>query len=77
MESKLIKSKRCVRFDLKLAEIGCIKSNLLHYSNTIRLYGNEVSGLEPWEADIVHRLTNEFRSAEEQLYAYQNLKAAE
>lgn len=70
IERKIMKSKNCVRFDLKLAEIGCIKTNLQEYSNVVGLYGNEISGLEDWQANILHRLTKEFEKAEQDLHDY-------
>ena len=73
-EHKIIKSKKCVRFDLKLAEIGCIKSNLQQSNNVVELWGNVISGLDDRQADILQRLTKEFEQAEEQLYDYQLTK---
>lgn len=74
IEHKIIKSKKCVRFDLKLAEIGCIKSNLQQSNNVVELWGNVISGLDDRQADILQRLTKEFEQAEEQLYDYQLTK---
>ena len=74
IERKIIKSKKCVRFDLKLAEIGCIKEKLQESSNVVELYGNVISGLDDRQANILQKLTKEFEQAEEQLYDYQLTK---
>lgn len=66
----LLKSKDSMKFELELAEIGCIKAFLLEYSKTVNIWGNEVSGLADWQATILHTLASEFEAAETELDNY-------
>ena len=67
---KIIKSKNCVRFDLQLAEIGCIKAHLEEINNTVQLWGAEISGMTQFQCDLLNRLTLEFSNAEDKLNTF-------
>jgi len=59
-----------MKFELKLAEIGCIAAFLEDQSQNVRMWGNEISGMDDWHADILHRLAKEFREAEKELHQF-------
>ena len=66
----LLKSKNSMKFELELPEIGCIKAFLLDYSKTVNIWGNEISGMTDWQAEILHTLASEFEAAETELDNY-------
>lgn len=72
---KILTSKRAMKFELELAEIGCIAAFLEDQSRNVELWGAVVSGMEDWQADILHRLAKEFKQAEQELYQF-NLEGA-
>ena len=67
---KLLTSKRAMKFELELAEVGCIAAFLEDQSRNVELWGAVVSGMEDWQADILHRLAKEFKQAEQELYQF-------
>ena len=67
---KLLTSKRAMKFELELAEVGCIAAFLEDQSRNVELWGAVVSGMEDWQADILHRLAKEFKEAEKELYQF-------
>ena len=69
-ERKLLTGKKRIKFELELAEIGCIKAFLSEQSRTITMWGNEISGIEEWQADVLHRLADEFQEAEDELNTF-------
>ena len=66
----LLKSKNSMKFELEFAEIGCIKAFLLDYSKTVKIWGNEISGMTDRQAKILHSLASEFEAAEIELDNY-------
>ena len=69
---KIIKSKNCVRFDLQLAEIGCIKAHLEDMNNSVQIWGAAVSGMTQFQYDLLNKLTLEFCKAEDKLNTFIN-----
>ena len=67
---KILTSKRAMKFELELAEIGCIAAFLEDQSRNVELWGAVVSGMEDWQADILHRLAKEFKEAEQELHQF-------
>ena len=66
-ERSILKTKNRMKFELELAEIGCIKAFLQEQSRNVKMWGNEISGMEDWQANVLHRLADEFNTAEEEL----------
>ena len=66
-ERKLLTSKRRMKFELELVEIGCIREFLSEQSINVKRWGNATSGMEDWQAEILHRLAAEFQEAEAEL----------
>ena len=67
---KILTSKKAMKFELKLSEIGCIAAFLEDQSQNVRMWGAAISGMEDWHAEILHRLAKEFKEAEQELYKF-------
>ena len=67
---KILTSKRAMKFELQLAEVGCIASFLEDQSRNVELWGAAISGMEDWQAEILHRLAKEFKEAEQELHQF-------
>jgi len=67
---KILISKKAMKFELQLAEVGCIASFLEDQSRNVKMWGAAVSGMEDWQADILHRLAKEFKEAEQELHQF-------
>ena len=67
---KILTSKKAMKFELQLAEVGCIASFLEDQRRNVKMWGAAVSGMEDWQADILHRLAKEFKEAEQELHQF-------
>tara|TARA_R100001463_G_scaffold39554_1_gene84580 strand:- start:480 stop:716 length:237 start_codon:yes stop_codon:yes gene_type:complete len=67
---KILTSKKAMKFELQLAEVGCIASFLGDQSRNVELWGAAIIGMEDWQAEILHRLAKEFKEAEQELHQF-------
>ena len=68
---KLLKSKKAMKMELQLAEIGCIKSFLKDATKLTTRWGFDISGMKEWEAEVLANLSAFFEEAEKELYNFQ------
>jgi|TARA_B100000085_G_C18302109_1_gene414738 hypothetical protein len=67
---KILTSKKAIKFELQLAEVGCIAHFLGDQSRNVEIWGNTIIGMEDWQAEILHRLAKEFKEAEHELHQF-------
>ena len=67
---KILTSKKAMKFELQLAEVGCIASFLEDQRRNVKMWGAAVSGMEHWQADILHRLAKVFKEAEQEIHQF-------